>query len=329
MQPPAYPADESERLSALESIHLLDTEPEERFDRLTRIAKRLFNVPIALVSLIDANRQWFKSCQGLAIRETSREISFCGHTILQDGLFIIHDTLLDERFRDNPLVVGEPKIRFYAGMPLTVLNGRKLGTLCLIDHQPRQMSPEDQDLLRDLSRMAERELVAIQWATLDDLTLISNRRGFFALGCHTLALCDRLQKPAVLFVFDLNRFKQINDTYGHAAGDRALVDFASCLKQTFRNSDVLGRLGGDEFVVLLSQATPTDARTMLGRLDDALACHHAANPQDYQVTYSVGLAHFEPPQTPSLETLLLAADEAMYVQKQRGRATAPDVIDTV
>lgn len=317
MEAPAYPSDEPKRIHTLRSLNILDTNPEERFDRLTRLAKRLFGVPIALVSLIDSNRQWFKSCQGLSATETSREISFCGHAILEDGIFVINNALLDERFRDNPLVVGEPNIRFYAGIPLTVPNGSKLGTLCLIDRDPREMSQEDRELLRDLGRMAEQEIAALQFATMDDLTLLSNRRGFAALGLHTLNLCQRLQKPATLFLFDLNDFKPINDTYGHAEGDRALMAFAGILQEIFRESDVIGRLGGDEFVALLSQSSNAQIEAILQRLDQALATYNRHSNRGYEITYSVGVANFAPQQPQSLEKLLDLADQRMYAQKHQ------------
>ena len=186
MQKPKTPEDESKRLETLRSLKLLDTAPEERFDRLTRLAKRLFEVPICLVSIIDANRQWFKSAQGLEAPETHRDISFCGHAILEDKLFIIPNTLEDERFADNPLVLEDPNIRFYAGHPLKVMNGSKMGTLCIIDKEPREFSDEDYGLLKDLAAMAEQEIEAVQLASLDELTLISNRRGFKSLALHSL-----------------------------------------------------------------------------------------------------------------------------------------------
>ena len=131
----------------------------------------------------------------------------------------------------------------YAGVPLSVPNGSKLGTLCLIDRDPRVISEEDQELLRDLGQMAEQEIAAVQLATMDELTLLSNRRGFMALGVHTLNVCQRLQKPASLLFFDLDSFKAINDCYGHAEGDQALVSFSQLLKEVFRESDVIARLG--------------------------------------------------------------------------------------
>lgn len=157
MQPPALPEDEQQRLAALRRSGLLDSPGEERFDRLTRLARALFDVPIVLISLIDENRQWFKSRQGLEVCETSREISFCGHAILDEPVFVVGDASQDARFADNPLVTGAPHIRFYAGAPLH-FEGQRLGTLCLIDRRPRQLDAEQLARLRDLADTAEREL---------------------------------------------------------------------------------------------------------------------------------------------------------------------------
>lgn len=158
MLEPKMPPDESGRVSELHDLHLLDTPPEERFDRLTRLAQRLFGVRIALVSLIDHDRQWFKSRQGLDATQTPRNISFCGHAILADGPFVIPDALLDPRFIDNPLVSGPLAIRFYAGMPLQGPSGHKVGTLCLIDQQAREFGPDDVAALRDLAALVMLEL---------------------------------------------------------------------------------------------------------------------------------------------------------------------------
>ncbi len=233
MLAPRKPDDEAARLKNLHSLKLLDTAPEERFDRLTRLARRLFDVPIALVSLVDANRQWFKSSAGLDASETPREISFCGHAILQDQILEICDAEQDERFHDNPLVTDKPGIRFYAGHPLGLEDGSKLGTLCLLDTRPRKLNDEERELLRDLARMAEQEMVAVQMASMDELTLLSNRRGFRTLAQHALSVCDRLSRPATLLFFDLNDFKPINDRYGHAEGDSALKPSPMCCVSPF------------------------------------------------------------------------------------------------
>ncbi len=180
MEVPAKPQDEEQRLQGLRSLNILDTPPEERFDRLTRMAKRLLGVPIALVSLVDENRQWFKSCQGLDASETPRDVSFCGHAILNDEPLIINNALEDKRFCDNPLVTADPNIRFYAGYPLYVPGLGNMGTLCVIDYEPRQLDQDDMEAFTDLAQTAQRELASVQLATLDELTGISNRRGFIS-----------------------------------------------------------------------------------------------------------------------------------------------------
>ncbi len=137
MLPAPVIENDARRIEALTALRVLDTPPEERFDRLTRLASQFFNAPIALVSLVDINRQWFKSCVGLDAMETPRDISFCGHAIVSSEIFVIENALEDPRFADNPLVVGEPHIRFYAGQPLKASDGSLVGTLCLVDRRPR------------------------------------------------------------------------------------------------------------------------------------------------------------------------------------------------
>ncbi len=170
------PADEVLRLADLHELAVLDTPPEPRFDRITQAAQRLFGVPTALVSLVDSERQWFKSHSGLCATETPRNISFCGHAIHADRPFVIPDASADERFADNPLVAGELHLRFYAGIPLKSRNGRALGTLCLIDYQPRQMSADDLLLLADLGAWAERELNLQELEAANDRAEVSARQ---------------------------------------------------------------------------------------------------------------------------------------------------------
>jgi len=227
MKKPDTPITEKARLQDLRSLDILDTPPEERFDRLTRLANRLFNIPIALVSIVDEDRQWFKSSVGLNARQTPRDISFCGHAILGDEIFIVNDTATDSRFLDNPLVLDNPNIRFYAGCPLTSLNGHKLGTMCLIDRKPRGFLKEDQAILKDLAAMVEREIELTHLATNDELTGIPNRRGFKVIAEKSLKLCKRKHLPASIVYFDVDKFKRINDDHGHAEGDRTLSIIAN------------------------------------------------------------------------------------------------------
>lgn len=322
MLPPPTLQDESARLAALHALDILDSEPEERFDRITRMARRLFDVPIALVSLVDADRQWFKSCQGLAVSETPREISFCGHTIVQDEMLIVPDALLDERFADNPLVVDEPHIRFYAGCPVAQRDGYKMGTLCLIDHRPRELSPEDLTMFADLAAMVEQELASMEMATTDVLTSLLNVRGFDVLASHMLMMSEREKRQATLLYIDLDGFKQINDACGHAEGDRVLVEFASILRHAFRESDVVARLGGDEFGVLIMGDSQGGVDRPLEVLARRVRARNAVADSRARLSYSVGKTDHAVGSHRTLAELKHAADGHMYAEKRRKRGEA-------
>jgi len=313
---PEIPENEAERIHALRTLRILDTAYEERFDRVTRMAKRMFGVSTSLVSLIDEGRQWFKSNQGLNATETPRDISFCGHAINHDELFIVPDTNEDERFFDNPLVTGAPNIRFYAGYPLKIREGLRIGTLCLMDQKPKVMDEEDRQLLNDLGAMIEQEIKSIQLATLDELTLISNRRGFLTLVDHSLKMCRRNQTSISFLLFDLNKFKTINDEYGHHEGDFVLVKFAQIMLETFRDSDVIGRLGGDEFVTLLTGTDKEEADEVLARFAVTIEEANATLNKPYKIEYSVGLVHFQHNTKQSAEEMIQEADAAMYKHKK-------------
>jgi GAF domain-containing protein len=154
------PADDAQRLQALRELLILDTPPEERFDRIVRFAADEFDMPMVLVSLVDENRQWFKARIGIDACETARETSFCGHAIHRPELFVVEDALADERFRDNPFVTGEPHVRFYAGAPLQLPDGAIVGTLCMIDQRPRMLDAVDQAILGSLRALVVAELAA-------------------------------------------------------------------------------------------------------------------------------------------------------------------------
>lgn len=163
---PPIPIDENERLSALQRLKLLDTAPEDTFDRITRFACEEFQVSIAAISLVDANRQWFKSISGLDVRETSREISFCGHTILEEGIFVVLDASADVRFADNPLVTGEPNIHFYAGCPIHDPSFRRIGSLCIINETPRAFDRTDMVKLNELANLVDEQIETDYLASL-------------------------------------------------------------------------------------------------------------------------------------------------------------------
>lgn len=319
MQPTPLPPDESGRIATLQALGILDTEPEQRYDRLTRIARTMFSVPVAVVSLVDMNRQWFKSKSGLQMRETPRDVSFCAHAILKDEVLCVEDALMDERFCDNPLVTCEPKIRFYAGCPLRV-GSYRMGTFCIIDHKPRRLSSDELKLLKDLAALAEQNLVTEYLALTDVLTRLANRRGFEAFSRHVLAVCRRLSKPATLAYFDLNGFKSINDRFGHAEGDRALRAFAIGLENVFRESDTIARLGGDEFAVLLTDTTPALSELAIARLRAWMDEDNNKVARGYEITFSAGWVEFDALKHECIDDVLAEADAAMYRDKVDGRS---------
>ena len=164
---PPIPVNEEGRLHALRQLLILDTPPEERFDRIVSFASQEFDVPIALITFVDAERQWFKAGIGLDVCETSRDVSFCGHAIMANETMVVVDATQDSRFSDNPLVIGQPSIRFYAGAPLQLPSGENVGTLCLIDRTARTLDKVDLAILASLRDLVVEELVQ-QNATADE-----------------------------------------------------------------------------------------------------------------------------------------------------------------
>jgi len=232
-------------------------------------------------------------------------------------VFIIPDATKDERFADNPLVLNEPNVRFYAGCPLRYLNGSRLGTLCIIDRKPRSLSEEDLQTLKDLASMVERELAAIQLATVDELTNITNRRGFMFLAQHSLSLCARQNIPASLVFFDLNNFKQVNDKFGHAEGDRALIAFAIQMKNSFRVSDLYARLGGDEFVALLTNTSKNLAEEVVAKFLQSLKKYNQEANREYDISVSYGIVEFNYDKHDTVDALLADGDSLMYEGKKQ------------
>ena len=179
------------------------------------------------------------------------------------------------------------------------------------------MDEEDRQLLQDLGEMIEQEIKSIQLATLDELTMISNRRGFMTLVDHSLKVCRRNKLPISIALFDLNKFKMINDTYGHHEGDFALVSFAQMMLESFRDCDVIARLGGDEFVVMLLDSDEDRIGTVLERFRIITANADKKFNKPYQIGYSVGVAHFQHDTDESIENMIRAADGAMFEHKKQ------------
>lgn len=336
---PPLPTDEPQRLRRLTRLQVLDTPAEESFDAIARIAAGITRTPIGLISLVDAHRQWFKAHVGLAASETSRSASFCAHALLAGELLEVEDATLDPRFADSPLVRGEPNVRFYAGMPLVMPTGEVIGTLCVVDHQPRRLDDSQRAALRVLARSVmielelrvrvreledevtrrhEAEARIMRLATRDALTSLPNRA----------ALMDRLQQGiraaqraghllGVLFL-DLDRFKWINDTLGHDVGDALLQEMAQRLSATVRDSDTVARLGGDEFAfVLPALQRAEDAEAIAAKLIAAVLQPLTLRGHTLHVGGSIGVAVY-PHQGHNEDALLRHADLAMYHAKELG-----------
>ncbi|MHC4920452.1 MAG: GGDEF domain-containing protein [Planctomycetota bacterium] len=337
MQVPTTPPDENKRLASLRRLQLLDTPAEERFDRITRIARRALGTEIALVSLVDESRQWFKSAQGLNAAETKRDVSFCGHAILGDDTFVVADARADERFADNPLVTGDPRIRLYAGQPLHAPDGPRIGTLCAIDSKPRQLNREDLRTLRDLAILVENELRletlsqaeadlraqltdAERRASVDSLTRVWNRRAILQLLANEVDRAAREQLVLGVIMLDLDHFKTVNDNHGHSAGDRVLRTVASRLRASVRTYDSIGRYGGEEFMIVLTRCDEQTAAVVAERVRRSVC----AEPMQLEsgpleVTASLGLCVARPQQTSTEKEFVDAADQALFAAKAAGR----------
>jgi diguanylate cyclase len=339
MQTPPIPDNERQRLSSLRALHILDTPPEERFDCITRLAKEFFGVPIALITLVEEKRQWFKSVIGLAVRETAREVSFCAHAMLTRELFIIPDALADERFADNPDVTGGPRIRFYAGCPLYTLDGSALGTLCIIDRQPRELSISDQQVLRALGTWVETKinevainplcqgesgvhvdaesterttmLTMLQYqARHDPLTELPNSL-LFREQVEEALLATAPGESCALIVLGLERFKEVNNTFGYHQGNLVLLLISTRLCQVVATSGMLARFNGNKFALLLPKSGEEKAATVVQALLKAFEEPFTVAGMQMQIALSIGVA-FSPLHGNNAEELFRRAIIAMY-----------------
>lgn len=312
MKEPSIPLDETVMLQGLHSLKILDSVPEEHFDRITRMAQRLFEVDVCLVSFVAADRQWFKLRQGLDASETLRNVSFCSHAICDEKPLIVEDTLVDLRFADNPLVTDQPHVRFYAGHPIHAPNGQRIGTLCLVDAEPRRFSSRDEQTLKDFAALVDDELASSSKMHVDELTGVANRRGFMTVAQHILPLCARNDLNVELLFFDLDRFKQFNDEFGHHAGDRALRLFAKKLLKSFRSADVVARLGGDEFAVMMAGEKAFSQRALKAMEERIDTVRHDL---PMRLTWSVGSVRYDKARHSSVEEFVAEADKRMYADK--------------
>ncbi len=332
------PVDDAERVESLHKLNLLDTPLEHRFERITRMVCLMLNVPVSAFSLIDSERQWFKSIQGLHATENTLPESMCAYTILGDDVMVVPDAKKDQRFIDNPMVDGtNSDISFYAGCPVRAPDGRKIGSLCAIDMKPRDMKPEHIFVLRDLAQMIESELKVAQMAhtqaqliteldtanrlaLVDPLTRIWNRAGIEDVIRREWADHIRKDTPIALVMADIDHFKRVNDTYGHPVGDTVIQEVAKRLLLALRTEDAVGRVGGEELLIVLPGCPMENLFDTVERIRLSVVSEPIPTAAGHiNITMSFGGSAETPTVLSQSSQMISVADEALYHAKKSGR----------
>jgi diguanylate cyclase (GGDEF)-like protein len=315
----ADPCNEQQRLAALDNYDVLDTSPEEAFDRVTRIVRGIFGVSMSTVTLIDGHRQWFKSQQGMPNRETARGPALCNAALQFSRPLIVPDTLLDPRFADNAFVVGAPFIRFYAGVQLWSPDGHAIGTLCAMHDQPVSFDSGQVAVLVDLARIVTSELELRTLATRDALTGALSRRALREEFSRAISLARRHKFELSCIFFDLDHFKTINDTHGHGTGDQVLRACVEACRTELRGTDTIGRFGGEEFAILLPHTGAEAALAVAEKIRSAVArCRVDGDTGAVRFTASFGVAALDGSEI-DVDQMLKRADTALYAAKDGGR----------
>jgi diguanylate cyclase (GGDEF)-like protein len=309
---------EESRIRALERLEVLDTDLEAPFENIISLIEQVMQVPICAVSFVDRNRQWFKAQRGLDVGETPRNISFCTHAIQQSKPLIIRNALEDLRFRTSPLVVGAPFIRSYAGIPLKVLEGYCIGSLCAIDTKPRDFQEHEITILEHFAKLVVSELELRLIASTDHLTGALTRRAWSEGAKVEMNRALRYKRPLSLAVLDIDKFKLINDTYGHSAGDAVIKTIAGLCMENMRKSDFFGRLGGEEFALLMPETDGNEALSVMERMRWLITDTAVNVGEDVNITASIGVTQLGESEK-QLDTFLERADKALYQAKKTGR----------
>jgi diguanylate cyclase (GGDEF)-like protein len=283
---PALTAEE-ERLAALYELDVLDSPPEEAFDRITRIARAALDAPMAMISLVDRDRQWFKSRQGIDVDETPREFSFCTHTITGTGPLVVSDALADPRFRTSPLVTIEPGVRAYAGVPLRTAAGHNIGALCINDTVPRELTKAQLGILQDLAQLVMDEFELRRIALTDNVTGVMTAWRFRNQADRLIGEARIAGEAVACFLVDLDHFREFNTRSGHAVGDLVLALVARLCAERLGPKDLIARMSGDEFAIL-QLGTPLEvAKVRAEEFRTAIELGSAT--LEHRITASVGV----------------------------------------
>lgn len=312
MQAPGLPENEAQRLATLHSLKILDTPSDDRFDRYARISTRIFDVPMAVVSLVDRYRQWFKAAEGLDAKETPREISFCGHAILGDDVFEIQNARRDPRFRDNPLVIDRPNIRFYAGAPLAAPNGHKLGTLCIIDRIPRRLSDDQKTMLKNLADMVVSEMINY----VDTETGLANRNALILSGSKYF---DEAPEKRIfsMLLFDINDAVAAHNDAESSVSPRE--KFGALLKEHFTQAQTVAHVDGRYFCVLIGDMSDHDRSKAISRLTTDARKSLFSNWSRKEFSPLVGVVEFDPEKHVSINDVIADTDSMFSGRNQQER----------
>ena len=326
---PAYPvpSDEAQRLRDLERHGVIGTASDAHFERIIDLASAIFHTPIAVISLVEADRQWFLSHKGLDVSETPRDQAFCAHAIAAEQPLVVADARLDERFATNPLVTGFPHIRFYAGAPLRSADGHNLGTLCVIDREPHQVDSGEIHQLQLLADLVMREIDLRHLASLCPITGLPTRQSLMTIGDREFARARQAGHPLSLALLDVDNLRQVNSRWGHPAGDRLLADLVRLGRQFLREQDFAARLGDSEFALLLPELPAEAALTLAESLRQAARQMVGIwTSSDWRLHLSGGITALSS-QDHGFPDLLLRAESALQVAKGNGRNQIAVLLD--
>lgn len=322
------------------NLHSLDpfyTPLEERFECITRLARRALNVPIAAITVVQGDRQWFKSVAGLQVTELPLSKSLCAEVLKEGKTAIVQDTLNDLYLMSNPLVCGKPNIRFYAGVPLRNSDSKIVGTFCAMDTKPRTPDPKFATILGDLRDMAQRELFSVELsnaqtalvsklgqarrqAMFDPLTRLWNRRGGTDLLNSAMKDAIKYNHTLGVCLADIDNFKQINDQFGHQVGDQVLRRVAGGIVSSVRPQDIVCRYGGEEFLVIVHDVDEAGCVAIGERICAGMRdLPMKSGVESFAATISVGVALRGKGGAISAEGLIALADKALYESKRSGR----------
>lgn len=309
--------DEPGRQRALDRLDVIGSDAEAPFERIVDLVKTTLNAPICAVSLIDNDRQWFKAFRGLDVDQTPRDIALCDHAIRAEAPFIIEDAAQDARFADNPLVVCEPFIRAYLGIPLKMPDGYIVGTLCVIYQEPKAFSEHEVIILQSFANLVVGELELRTLAFTDGLTKLLSRKAWQDRVQTEIDRAVRRASSLCVLMLDLDHFKTINDTFGHDVGDVVLRTTAEAVNAVLGKHDLVGRIGGEEFAVCLTDAPAQAGLAVAERIRAQIETLHFPRYGALSCSASIGVAVFE--RDGDMGELLKRADLALYEAKRSGR----------